>query len=145
MYTFKHSVFINRPVQEVWEFVSDLTNHPQFGSMATVERSSDGPPGVGSTYRSVSRFLGRTIESTSETTGWEPPNKFSSKSVEGPIAFQDQWEFADEDSGTLVTLSGEAEMGGFFKIAEGIVGKQIDKQITTDLGALKLMLETDAA
>lgn len=144
MYTFNHSVLINRPIQEVWEFVSDPTNHPKFAPMETMERTSEGPPGVGQTYRSVSRLLGRTIESSTEITGWEPPHRMRSKSMNGSMASKGQWAFAPQDKGTLLTFSGEAEIGGFFKVAEGIVGKQVDKQITTDLGALKLMLETGA-
>ncbi len=35
-----------------------------------------------------------------------------------------------------------AEIGGFFKIAEGLVGKQARKQFDLDFEALKLLLES---
>jgi ligand-binding SRPBCC domain-containing protein len=57
MYTFEHSVFINRPVQEVWEYVSEPSNHPKFEPPESREWTSGAPHGVGSTYHAVSRFL----------------------------------------------------------------------------------------
>ena len=74
MFTFEHSVFIRRPVQEVWDFVSEPTNHPKFGPQTSNGWTSDWPPDVGSTTRGVSRFLGRCIETNSEITSWEPPH-----------------------------------------------------------------------
>ncbi len=37
---------------------------------------------------------------------------------------------------------GKGEFGGFFKLAEGLVGKQAEKQSESDLAALKLLLES---
>ena len=79
MFTFSHSIFIDRPVEDVWAYVSDVTNHPEFGPSLTSEWTSEGPPGVGSTYRSTSRFLGRTVDSTSEITSWNPLHQFTNK------------------------------------------------------------------
>ena len=143
MYTFERSFFVNRPVEEVWAFVSEPSNHPKFSSAISAEWISEAPPDVGSEYRVVGRFLGRNVELESEITSWQPPHQYSSQTVNGPIATKSQWTFTTQDGGTLATLSGEAEIGGFFKIAESLVGKQIDKQMTSDLSGLKLMLEAD--
>lgn len=141
MYTFEHSVFINRPVQEVFDFVSEPTNHPKFGPPEIHEWTSEGAPRVGSTTRTVSQFLGRTVEITEEITSWEVPHKISSKTTNCSIISRSQWAFEAKDNGTLITFSGEAENDGFFTVAEEIVGKQLDKQIPTDLNALKVLLE----
>ena len=50
-----------------------------------------------------------------------------------------------QENGTQLTLVGEAEIGGFFKIAEGLVRKQLEKQLDTELNALKLLLEAGQA
>ena len=42
-----------------------------------------------------------------------------------------------------MTLDIEAEFGGFFKLAEGLVGKQLDKQMEANLDAVKLLLEAE--
>jgi hypothetical protein len=46
------------------------------------------------------------------------------------------------ENGTQLTLRAQKEGGGFFKMAEGLVGKQAEKQTEADFEALKLMLET---
>ncbi len=57
------SVTIDRPVEEVFAFLSNYENDPKWSS-ATVEgkKTSEGPIGVGTTWRSVSKVLGRRTE-----------------------------------------------------------------------------------
>jgi len=67
MYTFEKSIFINRDQQEVWDFISNPVNNTQWKRGAiSAEWTSEGPPGVGATLREVAKFMGRTMEGTSE-------------------------------------------------------------------------------
>ena len=142
MYTFEKRIFINRPQQEVFDYITNPDNDSNWRSTAiSAEWTSDGPVGVGSTLRTVGKFLGSKIDSTNEVTVWDPPNQYSFKSVGGPIPLEFTQKLAAKDNGTQLTLSAEAEMGGFFKLAEGLVGKQAEKQVDTDFNALKLVLE----
>lgn len=142
MISIERSLFITRPADEVWDFLANPANNAQWqGSTEASEWTSEGPPGVGSTQHSVTRFLGRKIEATSEVTIWDPPYQQGSKLVSGPIPFETDMTLESQDNGTQITMTFQAEVGGFFKIAEGLAGKQAEKQIDTDLGALKLLLE----
>ena len=54
MVKWENSLFINRPQQEVWDFISTPANRVQWVSGAeSAGWASAGPPGVGSTARSV--------------------------------------------------------------------------------------------
>lgn len=142
MFTFEKSFFISRPQQEVFDFVSDPANATQWQSSTEVaEWTSEGPPGVGSTYRSIVKFLGRKVESTDEITIWDPPKQYSFKTVSGPIPYEATIRFESQEDGTQLTIEGQAEVGGFFKIAEGLVGKQAEKLTDTNFSALKRLLE----
>jgi carbon monoxide dehydrogenase subunit G len=142
MFTFEKSIFINRPPQEVWDFMSDPANDTEWrDSAVSSEWASEGPPGVGSTLSSVDKLLGRKMESTSEITAWDPPNRYGQKADSGPFPFELTVKFEAKDEGTQLTLSGNGEPGGFFKIAEGLVRKQLEKQFDTDLNGLKRVLE----
>jgi carbon monoxide dehydrogenase subunit G len=142
MYKFESSIFINRPQQEVFDFVTNPANNPQWqNGTESAEWTSDGPHGVGSTFKVVTSFLGRKIEATIEVTGREPPNLSRIKSVGGPIPFENTVRFAAQGDGTLLTFTSQAEIGGFFKLAEGLVGKQLEKQFEANNAALKLLLE----
>jgi uncharacterized protein YndB with AHSA1/START domain len=142
MIAIEKSIFINRPVQEVFEFMSNPANDAQWqSSTESAEWTSEGLPGVGSTIKQVGRFMGRDTTGTGEVTSWDPPNELSVKSLTGPIPFESKTRFDSKENGTQVTISAQAEPGGFFKIAEGLVKRQAEKQFDADLGSLKALLE----
>jgi carbon monoxide dehydrogenase subunit G len=142
MYKFEKSVFINRPQQEVFDFVTNLANDAQWQSGVELsEWTSDGPPAIGSTHKVVRSMLGRNMEATIVVTSWDPPNQWGNKSNGGPVPFEGTQKFESKDGGTLMTFTAQAELGGFFKLAEGLVGKQIEKQMETDSAKLKKLLE----
>jgi len=142
VYKFESSIFINRPQQEVFDYVTNPANSAQWQSgTQSAEWTSDGPHGVGSTFKVVTSLLGRKLEATVEVTGREPPSLSRIKSVGGPIPFESTTRFTAQGDGTLLTQTAQAEIGGFFKLAEGLVGKQLEKQFEANLAALKLLLE----
>ena len=147
MFKTRISVSINRSQQDVFDYVTDPANDAKWqGSTESSQWTSEGPYGVGSTQDSVIKFLGRKIESTAEITIWEPPNTYGFKVIKGPIPFQGVLGFdSTGESETELTADFEAEFGGFFKLAEGLVGKQLNKEMDTNLGALKLLLEGEQA
>ena len=73
MYKFEKSVFINRPQQEVFDFVTDLANDSKWQSGVELsEWTSDDPPAIGSTHKIVRSMLGRNMEATIVVTSWDP-------------------------------------------------------------------------
>lgn len=142
MYKFEKSIMINRPQQEVFDFVTDLSNDSKWQSgIVSVERSSDGPIRAGSTWVYKLKFLGREMEAEIELTSFDSPNQASVKSVNGPVPFENTYKFQSKGDSTQMTFSGQAEIGGFFKMAEGLVGKQLEKQMEADGVTLKKLLE----
>lgn len=146
MATFEKSIIINRPQQDVFDFVSNPANDSQWQSTTDSGKwTSEDSIGVGATQRSVGRFLGRKLETTSEVTAWDAPNHYAIKSVGGPMPFEFSMKLATVENGTELSVYGKAEFGGFFKLAEGVVAKQAEKQFETDMEALKLVLEEGQA
>jgi uncharacterized membrane protein len=144
MIEFDKSIFIKRPREEVFEFVTDPKNDPEWQSaIESVERASEEPINKGSTYRYKVKFLGRNIESENEITSYEPPKQASFKSISGPIPFEGAFKFDSKDGGTHLSLNVRTEVGGFFKLAESLVGRQLNKQMESDLNSLKLLLEAN--
>ncbi len=120
MLTWENSIFINRPQQEVWDFISDPANLRKWvSSSESAEWISEGPPGVGSTAREVGRVAGRKMEGTSEVTVWDPPNEFGRKYVSGPLQGEGTMKLEPKENGTQFTAYGQVELGGIMKIAEG--------------------------
>jgi carbon monoxide dehydrogenase subunit G len=142
MHTFQVTTFINRPLQEVFDFTTNPANSARWQSgTESAKWSSEGPVGVGSIVHSVGRMLGRELVVDVEITQWNPPNVWSQKGESGPLKFENTNKFESKDGGTLLIQSFEGEVGGFFKLAEGLAIKQMQKQIETDGNALKMLLE----
>ncbi len=143
MIKIENSIVINKPVEEVFEFLANAENNPQWQSgTLDVRKTSEGPLGVGTTYTSVSRLLGKQLESTVEYTAYEPNTRVAIKAVSGPIPFQAETTFeATAEGGTMVTTAGGGEVGGFFKLAEPLVSRMLQRQFNTDNANLKDYLE----
>jgi carbon monoxide dehydrogenase subunit G len=142
MISFSKSYHIERSQQEVFDFMADPANDPKWrDSAVSSEWISEGPISVGSRLKSVDKMMGRKIESTSEVTSYDPPNRYGQKTLGGPVPFDFTITLEPDGSGTMLTMAGQAEVGGFFKLAEGLVGKQFEKQLDTDFKGLKRVLE----
>ena len=143
MIKIENSTIINRPVDEVFEFLANSENNPQWQSgTQEVKKTSEGPIGVGTTYLSVSKLLGRRLESIVEYTAYEPNKRVAGKATSGPIPFQFETTFEPAaEGGTKVTSGGEGDAGGFFKLAEPLVARMLKRQFETDSANLKDLLE----
>lgn len=137
------TININRPQQEVFDFASNPVNaHKWQHTVKSQKWTSEDPHGVGSTQRGVTRFLGRDVETILEYTAWDPPNHFARKMVNGPFPFEGRMRFEPNGNGTLVAMIGQTEAGGFFKLARGLLKKQMESNIESDLESLKILLES---
>jgi len=136
------SVVIGKPVEEVFAYVMDVGNWPKWNSyLPKVEQTSEGPAGVGTTFRGSSRFLGRSMEWTSDVTEYEENSKMAQVVTSGSMNMQMAMLFEAVQGGTKFTMAAEGEFGGFFKLAEGMVNRKWRAQMDESLSNLKKMLE----
>jgi uncharacterized membrane protein len=139
------SVVINRPIEEVFAFAANIENNAQWQSgVLEAQATSEGPIGVGTTYRYVAQLLGRRIKADGEVTEYEPNRTYSFESTSGPFPIEGGLTCEAAEGGTKVTLAVEADIGGFFKMAEPLVVRTIKKQFEADVGKLKDLLEAQA-
>jgi uncharacterized protein YndB with AHSA1/START domain len=143
MIEIENSVVINRPVDEIFEFMADAENHPQWQSGAQeVVKTSEGSIGVGTTYTGVNRIMGRRLESYIEYTAYEPNKRLAAKVTQRPVPFQFEMTFEPAAEGrTKVNVKGTGEPGGFFKLAAPILARMIKRRTETNLANLKDLLE----
>src|SRR5262249_39266880 len=145
MATIGISIVINRPLEDVFAFLSNPENSPKWSSGGSeVKITSTGPIGVGTTYRTVRTVLGRRIESENEFTAYEPNRSYATKSTSGPVPVESQVSFERVEGGTRVTGTLVGEPGGFFKLAEPLLVSMIKRQFEADLANLKDLMEAHA-
>src|SRR5262249_52956254 len=138
------NVLIKRPVEEVFALLSNPENDPKWRPGIEVKKTSQGAIGLGTTFRTVVTALGRRIEGEIEYTEYEPNRGFATKTKSGPIPVNSQWAFERVKDGTRVDVALEAEPGGFFKLAEPLLGNIFKRQFTGDFANLKELMEAHA-
>ncbi|MFP3855369.1 MAG: SRPBCC family protein [Anaerolineales bacterium] len=134
------SVTIDRPIEEVFDYMHNPENDPKW-QPEVIETIAEGPPAVGSTLTMRRKVMGREIEAVAEVTEYKPPHKSSVKSQTGPVQFQSSYIFEETEGGTRVRFEGDVEPGGILKVASGALASQIEKDFSANLKRLKNILE----
>jgi len=141
MASFEIPVEIDRPVEEVFAYFTDVARIPEWNSMVLEVTPSARPIKIGTTATIRMRMLGRTIEATQEVLEYETNRKVVVRTP-APLAVTDTFTFEPLASGrTRLTYGSVGTTSGFFKLADPIVARVAKKQLTAQLETLKELLE----
>jgi carbon monoxide dehydrogenase subunit G len=145
MAKFEINLVINRPIEEVFAFISNPENLPRWRA-GTLElaRTSSEPLSVGSIFKGRFTFLGRPFDGNLEIILHEPHRRYGTRLTEGPFPLEARYALVPAGNGTQLTLVIEGEPGGFFKLAEPLVVSLAKRSYEADLHNLKEMLEAQA-
>ena len=78
------SVMIDRPVEEVWKFINDLSKVQTWDTgVLEVKQTSTGPPGVGSTCDFRARMMMRNMTISMRITEYDPTEGAHSSTPRG--------------------------------------------------------------
>ncbi len=138
-------VFIDRPVREVFRFISDPRNNPRWQrGMKQCEMVTDPPLGVGSQYDQVAGFAGRRIVSRFEIIEFVEDRVVMATAIRGsfPITFRRAVE--PENGGTRVAARVTGNEEAFFTRAGPLVRWMAQRAVTKDYRRLKRLLESGA-
>jgi uncharacterized protein YndB with AHSA1/START domain len=139
------TVAIDRPVEDVFAYLTDASNLPQWQStLVEMKPETEGPMRVGKRLFETRRFLGRRIESTLEVTEYEPSRRWALRVVQGPVPYRVDHRLEPSNGGTTLSWVGEGEPGRFFKMAKPLVARQAERQFRADFATLKGILESRA-
>ncbi len=137
------SVHIDAPVETVFGYSTDNQNDPHWMEEVTrVEQTSDGPIGVGSTFRNYVDFMGKTFDDSHEVVEYQPNERMTIVQQTGPVPFKATYLYEPVAGRTVFTMQIEAETKGFFKAVEPIVRRRLAKQFERNLRNLKSLMES---
>jgi polyketide cyclase/dehydrase/lipid transport protein len=137
----ENSVVIGRSRPEVFAFVADHGNDPQWRpGVADIKRASG--EGQGAIYtQGVKGLMGRRIDADFEVTAYQPDTLLAFRTLAGPVRPEGSYRFEDADGGTRVTLSLNATLSGMQKLMSPMVSKSMRNEVAA-LGNLKRVLES---
>jgi uncharacterized membrane protein len=124
MFTSRVEVLISRPLDEVFAFVSDVRNRPQWDdSVDSEELTSPEPIGVGTTVRTRLRSMGREYQYIWEIDEHEPPTRMKVESTSGPFPTTLAFQFDGQDGGTRVEASVTGRPTGLMRLLQPLIAR----------------------
>lgn len=144
MQTFAASVTIQRPAAEVFRFISDFRNDPQWRA-GVIELTLDAAPGVGTRTREVLLLGGRRLLTQGEIFSLEPEREIWFRSTSGPIPVQGCRRVEGDGEVCIFSSSYEVEFEGLWRLFSAVFSRQLQRRLAADLQRAKELLEHSAA
>ena len=140
---FEINVQINKPVKDVFQYISTLSNHKDMIKANIDSRqTSEGPVQVGTTMTNVAKFMGIKMEEHFVVTEYIQDKLIAKESAPGStFVTGDKITLTDVDGGTLLTLYVYAHTKGFLKLFDSFLGKKVKQSLVEDMERLKKNFE----
>ncbi|MGZ6696915.1 MAG: SRPBCC family protein [Solirubrobacteraceae bacterium] len=143
MSEFKTAVSIQRSIDDVFAYVSDPLNMPQwYSAVQTVDQLSGGEPRAGSTYL-VRRQLpgGGAARNEMEIVAHEAPARFTIATTSGPTPLTYRYALSPDAGATLLELHATVELSAIAGLAGPLAVRAVKRGMDANLAALKANLE----
>jgi hypothetical protein len=135
-------IVIARPVEEVFEFVTDERNEPRYNPrMLRAEKLTPGPIGVGTRFRAEMKTRPRPAEMTTEFTGDERPRRLALKTHLATMEIHGTPTFEPVSDGTRMRWNWEVEARGPLKLLDPFIARLGQRQERAIWTGLKELLE----
>ena len=142
MASLDHTFRVEAPVSVVFGYLTDRDQATVWqGSLLEARFEPDEPLHKGTEIHEVRKLLGRKVESTVEVTEFEPDRLFGGRVRSGPVPWRFRYTFSEDDGSTKVEFHIEGEPGGFFRLAEPLVIRTVERLLTSDFSTLKELVE----
>ncbi len=142
MIAFQTSARIDRPIEDVFPYVSNPRNFPRWNSaVRSVRQTSARENGVASTYV-MERELptGRAVNEL-EVVASEWPSEFVIRTTAGSTPFLYRYRFSAEHDETVVHLDAEVELSGPAALLPQLARHAVKKGVEANFTTLKQILE----
>jgi uncharacterized protein YndB with AHSA1/START domain len=140
------AVQIRRPVEEVFAYVEDARNRPQWDEgVDSEELTSPEPIRVGTTVRTRLRSMGRAHEYNWEVVEHQPPSRMTIESTSGPFPTTLAYELADRAGETALEFTITGRPAGMMRLFEPLIARNTQRNIERGFARLKHVLEKDAS
>jgi uncharacterized membrane protein len=135
-----NDILIDRPCDDVFAFLADPENDPQWRSGVLDLKRVSGR-GVGARYaQGVKGPGGRRIAADIEITELKPSATIAFRTIAGPVRPRGRYLLATADGGTRVRLELEADVRGFKRLMAPMVQKTMNDEVA-QLARLKAVIE----
>jgi uncharacterized protein YndB with AHSA1/START domain len=142
MIAFETSVRIERPMAEVFDYVSDPRTFPRWNSAVSAVHSLSSSEDLEGSRYVMERDLpsGRALNEL-EIVARDRPTEFVVRTISGPTPFVYRYRFAGENGETVVRLDAEVELDGIASVLAPVARRMVKGGVDANFEALKRILE----
>jgi len=136
------SITIDRPVEDVFAYVTDVTNDPAWHKdILEATKTSEGPIGVGTVWHARFKPSMGISEGDMRVVSFEPNRLQVMKGDIGPMHPTVTYQLEPSNGGTKFTRHVQISVSGWMKIMSPMMGMMLPKQNKGFLANLKRVLE----
>jgi uncharacterized protein YndB with AHSA1/START domain len=137
-------IVINRPIDEVFDFVADERNEPKYNPQMTLaEMVTQGPIGVGSKFHAVMTGA-RAADMTIEYTEFDRPRRLGSTTHMSAMDINGTLLFEAQGQSTKMKWLWDIEPRGFIKLLGPIVRRMGERQEWANWTGMKKVMEAQS-
>jgi uncharacterized protein YndB with AHSA1/START domain len=138
----KKTITINAPVEEVFGYVEEPANVPEYWPSVIEVKDVEQLPNGGTKYRWVYKMAGVRFEGSSEAIEYIP-NQRTINDNKGGVPGTITWTYEPEDGGTKVTFEAEytVNLPLLRRLAESFLIKVNEQEAETVLANVKAKME----
>ena len=139
----ENSVEIDRPLHEVFNYVSDVGNYPEWmAHVLDVRKDTPGPPTQSDRFVVAIKSVGRRFETPYQRTSYAAERSYTDEAVGGPVPNQ-RWHSAFYEllGATRFTRGVDVEPSGLLKLLGPLQKWAAERQLKKDLQTLKDVVE----
>jgi len=149
--SFETSIRIERPIEQVFAFISDPIQFSQWNSAvqavrrtSAVRGASAGTAESGSTYSIERELPSGRVENGLEVFVHKQPTEFGIRTTSGPTPFVYDYRFASDGKDTIVHLDASVELAGIAGAFGPLAARAVRRGVDLNFTALKRTLEGNA-
>ena len=133
---------IRKPITEVFPFVADARNRPQWDdTVITEELTSPDPIGAGSTVRTRLRSMGREYTYTWVVTEHSAPSRMTIQSVTGPLPTTLDFVVTGDELATSVRFTVTGRPTGAMRLLQPLLARSTQRNLYRNFDRLRQLLE----
>lgn len=141
MITFTNTVSIDRPAADIYAYLRDLENVPEWNwAITETTKTTHGPIAVGTRYRQT-RTIPQPASETLEITTLNPNVHIEIQGTLAALAARVRYDLTEVDGGTTVANTVNLEPHGPLRLAGPVLRSRIKKAVAANLNDLKARLE----
>jgi uncharacterized protein YndB with AHSA1/START domain len=141
MFTVEQSIIINCPVEEVFGYVTNPANIPQWRPDVLGVNGADGSVAAGFQFEELVNFMGRKTY-TMRVIDYQPNRREVIQAIAGPgVSPTQTFEFEPADGGTRFSVCAQVRTAGMFRLMEPMMPGMFKKTWGQYLTNLKQILE----